>query len=219
MLNCKSIFLVLLAFSCVALAQERSPEAVRKVVREYRQAHEAQIVRDYAKLLAIPNVASDTANIRANANYVVELLQQRGFSARALEVAGAPPAVYGELKSPGAKHTLLWYVHYDGQPVDKAQWAADPWQPVLREGGVDGKVIALDSLTSPLNPEWRIYARAASDDKAPIEALLTAIDALKSAHVPLSVNLKVFFEGEEEAGSPHLEQIFRENQALLRGDL
>jgi len=221
MCNWKLIFIALLVLCGFAAAQsgDRSPEGVRKAVREYRQANEAQIVRDYAKLLAIPNVASDTTDIRENAAFIIELLKQRGFTARTLEVAGAPPGVYGELKPPGAKHTLLWYVHYDGQPVDKAQWAADPWQPVLRDGGVDGKVIPLDSLKAPLSPEWRIYARSASDDKAPIEALLTAIDALRAAKVPLSVNLKVFFEGEEEAGSPHLEQIFRENAELLKGDL
>lgn len=214
--------LAILALSLSAASAQdnaRSPQHVRDLVREYRQMNEAQIVRDYAKLLALPNVASDTANIRTNASYIMDQLEQRGFSALALNVPGAPPAVYGELKTPGATHTLLWYAHYDGQPVDKTQWAADPWQPVLREGPADGKTVALDSLKPPLNPEWRIYARAASDDKAPIQALLTAIDALKAANVPLSVNLKVFFEGEEEAGSPHLEKIFRENADLLKGDL
>lgn len=207
------------AQSAVAQSKDKPPQELRKLVREYRQTNEVQIVRNYAKLLALPNVASDTANIRANAAFIIELLKQRGFTARTLEVPGAPPAVYGELKSPAAKHTLLWYEHYDGQPVDKAQWAADPWQPMVREGGVDAKTVPLDSLKAPLNPEARIYARSASDDKAPIQALMTALDALKTAHVPLSVNLKVFFEGEEEAGSPHLEQIFRENSELLKGDL
>ncbi len=200
-----------LCLSAASSAQDnaRSPQHVRDVVREYRQMHEADIVRDYAKLLSLPNVASDTQNIRANASFIMDQLERRGFSTLALNVPGAPPAVYGELSSPGAKHTLLWYAHYDGQPVDKAQWAADPWQPVLREWPANAKTIALDSLRPPLNPEWRIYARAASDDKAPIQALLTALDALKAANIPLSVNLKVFFEGEEEAGSPHLEKIFR----------
>ena len=224
----KYLFLAFLALGHFAAAQskDKTPQEVRKLVREYRQANEMQIVDDYAKLLAIPNVASDTANIRANAAHIIGLLKQRGFAARTLEVAGGPPAVYGELKSPGAKHTLLWYAHYDGQPVDKAQWANDPWQPMLRphppkpNEELDARdVRAFNAQKAPLNPEWRIYARSASDDKAPIEALLTAIDALRAAKVPLSVNLKVFFEGEEEAGSPHLEQIFRENQELLEGDL
>src|SRR6476646_11059932 len=193
-------------------AQENSAQSVRTTVREYRQQHEVEIVRSYAQLLSLPNVASDSANIKRNADAISRMLEQRGFHAQEMNVPGAPPAVYGELKAPGAKHTLLFYAHYDGQPVDKAQWASDPWEAVLRpskpepglpgaplrDGGVDGKTLPLDSLQGPLNPEWRIYARSASDDKAPIQALLTAIDALRAAKVPIDVNVKVFFEGEEE---------------------
>jgi acetylornithine deacetylase/succinyl-diaminopimelate desuccinylase-like protein len=196
-----------------------APEAVRATVREYRRQHEAEIVRDYAELLSMPNVASDPSNIRLNAKVITTQLNARGFSTRLLEVAGGSPVVFGELPSPGAKHTILWYAHYDGQPVDKTQWASDPWTPVLREGAVDSKTIAIESIKGPLNPEWRIYARAASDDKAPIQALFTALDALHAAGLKPSVNLKVFFEGEEEAGSQHLEAIMRQNQDLLRGDL
>ncbi|HEX4602369.1 MAG TPA: M20/M25/M40 family metallo-hydrolase [Candidatus Angelobacter sp.] len=210
---------MLCALGGFAAAQEHSPQAVRKAVREYRQQHEVDIVHSYAELLSLPNVAADSDNIRRNADIISTLLDQRGFDTLALAVPGAPPAVYGQLSSPGAKHTLLLYAHYDGQPVDKAQWASDPWQAVLRDGPVDGKTIPLDSLHAPLNPEWRIYARSASDDKAPIQALLTAIDALKAAKIPIGVNLKVFFEGEEEAGSPHLAEIFRQNGDVLKGDV
>jgi acetylornithine deacetylase/succinyl-diaminopimelate desuccinylase-like protein len=223
--------IVIVLIASAALAQSASqhqktqrtlgatPATVRAAVREYRRQHEAEIVRDYAQLLSLPNVASDTTNIRANASHIASLLQARGFKTRLLEVPGSSPVVFGELPAPGAKHTILWYAHYDGQPVDKAQWASDPWTPVLREGAVDSTAVALESLKGPLNPEWRIYARAASDDKAPIQALLTALDALHAAGLKPSVNLKVFFEGEEEAGSQHLEAIMRQNQELLRGDL
>jgi acetylornithine deacetylase/succinyl-diaminopimelate desuccinylase-like protein len=64
-----------------------------------------------------------------------------------------------------------------------------------------------------------LYARSASDDKAPIVGLLAALDAIRAAGVAPTVNLKFFFEGEEEAGSPHLAQILRDNAALLTGDL
>ncbi len=74
-------------------------------------------------------------------------------------------------------------------------------------------------MHAPLNPEWRIYARSASDDKAPVQALLTAIDALRAGKIAIGVNLKVFFEGEEEAGSPHLAEAFRQNADLLKGDI
>lgn len=203
----------------VAAAQDQSPTAIRNAVREYRQQHEVDIVRSYAQLLSLPNVASDAVNIQFNALAINTRLEERGFQTQLLKVAGAPPVVYGELSTPGAKHTLLFYAHYDGQPVDKAQWASDPWQPVLRDGPADGKAIPLETLQGPLNPEWRIYARSASDDKAPIHALLTAMDALRAAKVPIGVNLKVFFEGEEEAGSPHLPEIFSQYADLLRGDI
>jgi acetylornithine deacetylase/succinyl-diaminopimelate desuccinylase-like protein len=196
-----------------------TPQSIRATVREYRRQHEVEIVRDYAKLLSIPNVAGDAANIQANAARIAALLESRGFRTRLLAVPGSSPVVYGELSQPGARHTILWYAHYDGQPVDKTQWSADPWTPVLREGPVDSKTIPLDSLQGPLNPEWRVYARSASDDKAPIQALLTALDALRSAGMQPSVNLKVFFEGEEEAGSQHLEAIMRQNTELLHGDI
>ncbi|HEV7674429.1 MAG TPA: hypothetical protein VGQ12_07860, partial [Candidatus Angelobacter sp.] len=126
-------------------AQENSAQSVRKAVREYRQQHEVEIVRNYAQLLSLPNVASDAVNIGFNALAISTMLEQRGFRMRSLRVSGAPPVVYGELFSPGAKHTLLFYAHYDGQPVDKTQWASDPWTPVLRDGAVDGKVILLET--------------------------------------------------------------------------
>ncbi len=123
-----------------AAAQEQSPTAIRNAVREYRQQHEAEIVRSFAQLLSLPNVASDTANITRNADAISKMLEQRGFHTQKLTVTGAPPVVYGELNTPGAKHTLLFYAHYDGQPVDKTQWASDPWQPVLTRwpGGWQG---------------------------------------------------------------------------------
>ena len=215
-----AIFCIIAGFllSSVAAAQDTSPEAVRNAVRAYRQQHEVEIIRSFADLLAKPHLASDAGHIRANAEYIAAQLKSRGFQMRLLD-AGGPPVVYGELIRPGAKHTIIWYAHYDGQPVDKSQWASDPWKPTLREGAVNTKEIPLDSLHAPLNPEWRIYARSAGDDKTPIQALLTAVDALRASGIPLSVNLKVFFEGEEEAGSPHLAAALRQNADLLKGNV
>jgi hypothetical protein len=62
--------------------------------------------------------------------------------------------------------------------------------------------ITLPASNGKTDPEWRIYARSASDDKAPIVAILRAVDALRAGNLPLTSNIKFFFEGEEEAGSP-----------------
>ncbi len=69
-----------------------------------------------------------------------------------------------------------------------------------------------------INPEWRIYARSASDDKAGVMAILTAFSALRAKGVALNANIKFFFEGEEEAGSPHLVEIIRRHKDLLAAD-
>src|SRR4051794_37321580 len=194
--------------------------ALRDRVRAYRQQHEPEIVRDYAALLAIPNLASDAQGIAANAKRIQELLQARGVTTRLLPTDGGPPIVFGELPAAGAKRTIVIYAHYDGQPVDTSQWATPPWQPTLRRGTLEDRadVAALDSLPSPIPGEWRIYARGAGDDKAPIQAVLTALDAMRAAGVQPTVNVKLFFEGEEEAGSPHLAAAITKYADLLRAD-
>ncbi|MEO7307851.1 MAG: M20/M25/M40 family metallo-hydrolase, partial [Ferruginibacter sp.] len=69
------------------------------------------------------------------------------------------------------------------------------------------------------DPEWRIYARSASDDKAGVAAILNAYDAIKKNGLQPAYNLKFFFEGEEEAGSVHLNEILEQNKTLLQSDL
>jgi len=186
----------------------------------YRATHEREILREFLDLLALPNLAKDEPNIRRNAAAVSALLEKRGVHTSLLEVPGAPPVVFGELPAPAATRTIIFYAHYDGQPVDPAEWTTPPWQPVLRNRPLErgGDVTPLPS-SGPIDPEWRIYARSAGDDKAPILAIATALDAMKSAHIAPRANLKFVFEGEEEAGSPHLADILRRNQNLLAGDV
>jgi acetylornithine deacetylase/succinyl-diaminopimelate desuccinylase-like protein len=194
---------------------------LRTAVRAWRVAHEGAIVREFAGLLAIPNVASDTQGVRRNAEWLVAMLSRRGLAARLLSVEGAPPVVYGELRVPGASHTVALYAHYDGQPVDPAQWASPPWTPTLRDGpaAAGGRVIPMPGDdTSRVDGEARLHARSAGDDKVSILAMLAALDALRAAGRRPSVNVKVFFEGEEEAGSPHLRAMLERNRALLAAD-
>ncbi|HXU53352.1 MAG TPA: M20/M25/M40 family metallo-hydrolase, partial [Casimicrobiaceae bacterium] len=212
------------AFACALPAQTRGQaplDPLAAKVRDYRTAHDVAIVREFADLLAIPNLARDSANIQRNARAVIAMLAKRGIAGRLLDgPAGAPPAVYGELRTPGATRTIVLYAHYDGQPVDTTQWITPPWQPVLRDKPADagGKIIPFPTEPGRIQGEWRLYARSAGDDKAPIEAMLAALDALRAAGVKPSVNLKFFFEGEEEAGSPHVAEILRRNAPLLAAD-
>ena len=195
----------------------------RAAARTYREHNEAAIVGEFARLLAVPNLASDSVNIRRNADVLVQMLDRRGFrNTRLLTVPNAPPAVYAELPAPRASRTLVLYAHYDGQPLDPKQWATPPWTPVLRDRALEqgGKEIAMPAAgaESRVDGESRIYARSAGDDKASIMAILAAVDALRERHVEQSVNLKVFFEGEEEAGSGHLQTILETYAPLLASD-
>src|SRR6185503_20651128 len=74
------------------------------------------------------------------------------------------------------------------------------------------------SAGEKIDPEWRIYARSASDDKAGVFAILTALESLKAKGITPTVNIKLLFEGEEEAGSQHLGQIISQSKALLKAD-
>src|SRR5215472_13325304 len=209
--------LTVFCLGVVAMAEE-NPAA--RAARNWREVHERAILAEFMDLLAIPNLARDQPNIRKNAAAIVGLLEKRGFQTQLLEDPGVPPVVYGRIDVPGATRTLVFYAHYDGQPLDTKEWATPPWQPVVRDAPLDrdGRVVELPA-TGPVNPEWRIYARSASDDKAPVIVIPTALDALKAARIPLRSNIRVVFEGEEEAGSPHLAGIVEKHKELLGGDV
>jgi acetylornithine deacetylase/succinyl-diaminopimelate desuccinylase-like protein len=203
-------------------AQTPSPSDVRNTVAAYERANDVAIVRELAGFLTIPNIASDSVNIRRNAQSVLALLAQRGIEGQLLQSpAGGPPAVFGELRVPGPRRTVVLYAHYDGQPVDTTQWLTSPWAGVLRDRlhTDGGKIIPIPATPGTVNGEWRLYGRSAGDDKAPIIAMLRALDALRAANVQPTVNLKFFFEGEEEAGSPHLRPVLVKYADLLRADL
>ena len=194
---------------------------LRGSVDNYRRAHEPEILAEFRDLLAIPNLASDSVNIRRNAAHVVRMLEKRGISTRLLESpSGGPPAVFGELQVPGASKTIVLYAHYDGQPVEAAKWATPPWEPTLRDAPLErgGRVVPFPTTSGIAQPEWRLYARSAGDDKAPIAAILTALDALRAAGMAPSVNLKFYFDGEEEAGDAHARALLERHASLLGGD-
>jgi len=189
----------------MAFGQQTSEFAGR--IRADVEQHQKQIVDELLELLAIPNVAADKPNIRRNAAHLQRLFTRHGFAAEILETAGNP-LIYAEIaghQNP-ALPTVLFYAHYDGQPVDAKKWnQSDPFEPVLRGEG----------------SERRIYGRSSSDDKAPIVALLAAIDATLRTGIEPSrtVNVKVILDGEEEANSPSLVKAIGRYKDKLRADL
>jgi acetylornithine deacetylase/succinyl-diaminopimelate desuccinylase-like protein len=213
--------LICVTLLTVAGAGAEAQDDLRANVRSWLGGHQRQVVAELVELLSIPNVAADKPNMRRNAEHLRGMLQKRGMTAELLETEGNP-LVYGELKVPGAARTLLLYSHYDGQPVAAAAWKQkDPFTPVLRTGRLDegGQEVADISSVAKFEPDWRLYARSASDDKSPIVALCAALDALKAAGLAPTSNLRVILDGEEEAGSTSLVPAIGKHRDKFRADL
>jgi acetylornithine deacetylase/succinyl-diaminopimelate desuccinylase-like protein len=205
--------LFLLAFAIPATAAPR----------DWVDANRATILREYLELLALPNVASNRADIRRNADHIVAMMQRRGLSPRLLESEDgqAPPLVYGEWLVPGARRTLILYAHYDGQPVTPSDWTVTPpFEPRLFAGAAQAgqQPVAPPADNAAIRDDMRIYARSASDDKAGVMAILAAVDALRAGNRRPAFNLKIVFEGEEEAGSPNLAALLRRHRETLASD-
>jgi acetylornithine deacetylase/succinyl-diaminopimelate desuccinylase-like protein len=201
----------------MAPAQGSSP---RDAVRSWRKAHEKAIVTDFVTLLSMPNVATNVADVEKNAAYIEGQLRARGFETQLLRaVPGTPPSVFAQMKIPRAKRTVIFYAHYDGQPIGQKGWVSSPFQPSMRTALPEAKAVEWQDSPGPLDPDWRLFARSAGDDKASIQAMISALDALKAAHLTPRVNIKLLYEGEEEQGSAHFAALVSKNLDLLKGDL
>jgi acetylornithine deacetylase/succinyl-diaminopimelate desuccinylase-like protein len=173
---------------------------------EFRRDRGWEILDRFAGLLSLPNVTGDLAALRVNAAEIRSWFVERGGDLEVVALPGAGPVVIGTLAAPEATATLGVYVHFDGQPVDPDEWETGPFEVALASEPwhTGGEQLSFPGPGDEIDPEWRIYARGASDDKTPFAALTAALDALAAAGIDRRVDLVFLFEGEEESGSPHL---------------
>lgn len=153
------------------------------------------------ELVRIPSVSApsyDPAPVRRSAERVAALLETIGCqNVQLLEHEGAHPAVFGQVPGPPGTPTVLLYAHHDVQPPGPAEeWETAPFEPFERSG--------------------RLYGRGVSDDKSGVIMHLGAI-AAHEGRPP--VGIKIFIEGEEETGSPHLPDFLRAYSELLKVDV
>jgi acetylornithine deacetylase/succinyl-diaminopimelate desuccinylase-like protein len=160
-------------------------------------------VSELKQYLAIPSISAlpaHAADVRRCAEWTAEEMKRIGLgNVRLVETPGNP-VVYGDwLHAPGAP-TILFYGHYDVQPVDPLDlWTTPPFDATVRDG--------------------EIYARGAADDKGQVFMHLKAIEAYLTNGGKLPVNLKLIIEGEEEVGSVNLDNFIRAHKAPLAADV
>ncbi len=215
---CKQIlaagFFGFIAVSTSISALDESP------VSDYVTQNQLRILDDFKEFLSLPNTGAEPGMQQRNADWIIDYISARGFTAQSVS-AGGEPYVIAERTTPGATKTVLFYVHYDGQPVIPENWASPPFEPTLRDGMVEAGASTLPwpSRGDEINPEWRLFARSAGDDKAPIIGIMAALDAMEATGLLPSINIRLILDGEEEIGSPTLAQILAEHRDALEADL
>ncbi|MEM6572990.1 MAG: M20/M25/M40 family metallo-hydrolase [Pseudomonadota bacterium] len=211
-----SIAVLLLTLAAARPAFAYDLTTLREIVDGYPNDHGAEMLEDFRAFLSLPNVSTRQEDMLANAEWIQRYIGQRGFQSQVV-TAGRSPYVLASRHVSDDLPTVLIYAHFDGQPVLPSNWATPPFKPTLKSG-----VEVLDwteALAGPLSREWRIYARSAGDDKAPVIAIMHAIDLLEANDLPLSINIKLFLDGEEEFGSPTLRGILEAHGDELDADL
>jgi acetylornithine deacetylase/succinyl-diaminopimelate desuccinylase-like protein len=174
-------------------AQNQLPGVIAEI-----DADRERLMADLFRLLAQPSISAHNLGIRETAELEMEILRTAGLEPRLLETSGHP-MVYAEWRGAPGQPTVLFYGHYDVQPPDPLElWESDPFAPEIRDG--------------------RIYARGVADNKAQHFSHIAAVAAWLKTTGALPVNVKILLEGEEEVGSPHLDEAVAANGDLLRAD-
>ncbi|QHI34872.1 Succinyl-diaminopimelate desuccinylase [Kordia antarctica] len=161
------------------------------------------ILQKHRELVSIPNVASDEENMLKNVAWVTKEFEKLNFEVSLLETTTLPVFLAEKQVDKNAK-TILFYLHLDGQAVNPAKWnQKDPFRPVLKEQDAEGvwQIINWSRIKTHINPDWRVFGRAAADDKAPIIMMLSALEFLRKQQQELKYNVKIILDLQEETQS------------------
>lgn len=164
-----------------------------------REQHLEQL-KDFLRIPSISALSEHKADMQKAAEWLKDSFQQAGLENLSIDETAGHPVVYGDWLHAEGKPTILFYGHYDVQPVDPLNlWESGPFEPEIRDN--------------------KLYARGASDDKGQVFMHVKAVEALMNENGSLPVNVKFIIEGEEEVGSPNLEKYIEENKKKLAADI
>src|SRR5918998_1167066 len=173
-----------------------------KVV-DFINVNRDRYIDEMKRYLAIPSISAlpeHKDDVRNCAEWTADEMRRIGLQNVALEQTPGHPIVYGEWLGAPGRPTILFYGHYDVQPVDPVDlWTTPPFEATVRDG--------------------EIYARGAADDKGQVFMHIKAVEAFMKQAGNLALNIKFFIEGEEEVGSIHLDQFVRDHKDELAADV
>ena len=171
--------------------------------KEYVEANTSRYLEELMAFLRIPSISSlpeHAADVDQAAEWVAERLKTAGIEEVQILPTDGHPVVYGQWLHASDKPTIMVYGHFDTQPVDPLElWTHPPFEPVVRDD--------------------RIYARGASDDKGNMLIPILVAEAMLKTLGSLPVNVKFFFEGQEEIGSPQMPDFISSRRDLLACDM
>jgi acetylornithine deacetylase/succinyl-diaminopimelate desuccinylase-like protein len=171
--------------------------------KSYLADNTARYLDELFNFLRIPSISSlpdHAVDVKRAAEWAAERMKGAGIEDVRILPTEGHPVVFGQWLHASAKPTVLIYGHFDTQPVDPlGLWTQPPFEPVIRDN--------------------RIYARGASDDKGNMLIPILAAEALLKTQGALPVNLKFFFEGQEEIGSPQMPDFIASQKDLLACDM
>src|SRR3954462_13706391 len=172
-------------------------------VVDYINVNRDRYVDELKQYLAIPSISAlpeHAGDTRRAAEWTADALRNAGMQKVRLMETPGKPVVYGEWLGAAGKPTILFFGHYDVQPVDPVNlWTSPPFEATVRDG--------------------EIYARGAADDKGQVFMHIKAVEAFMKQAGSLPMNIKFFIEGEEEVGSVHLDQFVRDHKQQLAADV
>jgi acetylornithine deacetylase/succinyl-diaminopimelate desuccinylase-like protein len=172
-------------------------------VVDFINVHRDRYVEELKQYLAIPSISAlpqHSADVKRAADWTADALRAAGLeNVRLIETPGNP-VVYGDWLHASGKPTILYYGHYDVQPVDPVNlWTSPPFEATVRDG--------------------EIYARGAADDKGQVFMHIKAVEAFLKNGGTLPLNIKFMIEGEEEVGSANLDEFVRSHKQELGADV
>ncbi|MEZ4631758.1 MAG: dipeptidase [Deinococcales bacterium] len=171
--------------------------------QDYLNEHKARFEVELLDFLRIPSISSlpeHAPDVMRAGQWVADRLVKAGLENVKLMPTDGHPVVYADWLHAAGKPTILIYGHFDVQPVDPLHlWHSPPFEPVIKDG--------------------KVYARGASDDKGNMLVPVLVLESMLKTSGQLPVNIKIFFEGQEEIGSPQLPDFIAEHKEMLACDV